>query len=257
MRLRSQSAGVPGRSGHRHTIRKVEGGFPHSEIPGSKLVRSSPRLIAAYHVLHRLSAPRHPPNALKALDRSRDRCPHADATAYGCRSACKHGSQKDPRQDPFGSHRSCLPNMTVNPGFRRPHSHIPSSRCRLRMEKPAAFFRPAGPCKPVLPSSGGLFGPNAAQGPQGALANWWRQTGSNRRPDACKATALPTELCPREDQPAEDGAPSRRLARPTGRRAPWRESQGDGRRRRRLRQPQNGGPGTTRTSDLTLIRGAL
>src|SRR5919205_2244186 len=56
-------------------IRKVEGGFPHSEIPGSKLVRSSPRLIAAYHVLHRLSAPRHPPNALKALDRSHDRCP--------------------------------------------------------------------------------------------------------------------------------------------------------------------------------------
>ena len=25
---------------------------------------------------------------------------------------------------------------------------------------------------------------------------WWRQTGSNRRPDACKATALPAELCP-------------------------------------------------------------
>ena len=60
---------------HAAAIRKVEGGFPHSEIPGSKLVRSSPRLIAAYHVLHRLSAPRHPPNALKALDRSRDRCP--------------------------------------------------------------------------------------------------------------------------------------------------------------------------------------
>lgn len=56
------------------TIRIVEGGFPHSEIRGSKLIRSSPRLIAAYHVLHRLSAPRHPPNALKALDRSHDRC---------------------------------------------------------------------------------------------------------------------------------------------------------------------------------------
>jgi hypothetical protein len=58
------------------TIRIVEGGFPHSEIYGSKLIRSSPWLIAAYHVLHRLSAPRHPPNALKALDRSHDRCPH-------------------------------------------------------------------------------------------------------------------------------------------------------------------------------------
>src|SRR6187455_1507802 len=54
---------------------EVEGGLPHSEIPGSKLVRSSPGLIAAYHVLHRLSAPRHPPNALKTLDRSHDRCP--------------------------------------------------------------------------------------------------------------------------------------------------------------------------------------
>src|SRR3712207_1151075 len=53
----------------------VEGGFPHSEILGSKLVRSSPRLIAAYHVLHRLSAPRHPPDALKTLDHSHDRCP--------------------------------------------------------------------------------------------------------------------------------------------------------------------------------------
>ena len=55
----------------------IEGGFPHSEIPGSKLVRSSPRLIAAYHVLHRLSAPRHPPNALKSLDRSHHQCPSA------------------------------------------------------------------------------------------------------------------------------------------------------------------------------------
>ena len=26
---------------------------------------------------------------------------------------------------------------------------------------------------------------------------WWRQTGSNRRPHACKARALPAELCPR------------------------------------------------------------
>ena len=41
--------------------------FPHSDIPGSMLVCSSPRLIAAYHVLHRLSAPSHPPYALHSL----------------------------------------------------------------------------------------------------------------------------------------------------------------------------------------------
>lgn len=39
-------------------------GLPHSEIHGSKLVCSSPWLIAAYHVLHRLLEPRHPPCAL-------------------------------------------------------------------------------------------------------------------------------------------------------------------------------------------------
>src|SRR4051812_21934239 len=44
-------------------------GFPHSEIHGSKGARPSPRLIAACHVLHRLSVPRHPPDALIALDR--------------------------------------------------------------------------------------------------------------------------------------------------------------------------------------------
>ena len=36
-------------------------GLPHSEIPGSKRVSSSPRLIAGNHVLHRLCVPRYPP----------------------------------------------------------------------------------------------------------------------------------------------------------------------------------------------------
>ena len=44
--------------------------FPHSEICGSKAIRASPQLIAAYYVLHRLSTPRYPPNALKTLDRT-------------------------------------------------------------------------------------------------------------------------------------------------------------------------------------------
>ena len=47
---------------------KVSGGLPHSEIHGSKLILSSPWLIAEYHVFHRLLLPRHPPNALFALD---------------------------------------------------------------------------------------------------------------------------------------------------------------------------------------------
>jgi hypothetical protein len=42
-------------------------GLPHSEIPGSKRACRSPRHIAACHVLHRLSVPRHPPSTLSNL----------------------------------------------------------------------------------------------------------------------------------------------------------------------------------------------
>ena len=42
-------------------------GFPHSEISGSKDICSSPKLIAACHVLLRLLMPRHSPCALSSL----------------------------------------------------------------------------------------------------------------------------------------------------------------------------------------------
>ena len=44
------------------------GGFPHSEIVGSKAAPASPMLIAGCHVLHRLLVPRHPPDALLTLE---------------------------------------------------------------------------------------------------------------------------------------------------------------------------------------------
>ena len=41
--------------------------LPHSEISGLTLICSSPKLIAACHVLHRLLMPRHSPCALYSL----------------------------------------------------------------------------------------------------------------------------------------------------------------------------------------------
>ena len=43
-------------------------GLPHSDIPGSWDICSSPGLFAACHVLLRLAAPRHPPWTLFSLD---------------------------------------------------------------------------------------------------------------------------------------------------------------------------------------------
>ena len=52
----------------RTLIRYCRIGFPHSEILGLTLMCSSPRLIAACHVLHRLLMPRHSPCALYSLN---------------------------------------------------------------------------------------------------------------------------------------------------------------------------------------------
>ena len=53
---------------YRSNYNELSGGFPHSDIHGSKPIPGSPWLNAGYHVLHRLLLPRHPPNALLALD---------------------------------------------------------------------------------------------------------------------------------------------------------------------------------------------
>ena len=74
---RARAAQPEGRtrvSENKNDFPDIKGGLPHSEIHGSKLIRSSPQLIAAYHVLHRLCMPRHPPNALLTLDRSHCQC---------------------------------------------------------------------------------------------------------------------------------------------------------------------------------------
>ena len=59
------------------------GGLPHSEIHGSKPARGSPWLIATCCVLHRLSVPRHPPDALQTLDLNITNAPRAGESPQG------------------------------------------------------------------------------------------------------------------------------------------------------------------------------
>ena len=69
----------------------------------------------------------------------------------------------------------------------QPTGHIPSSRCQISASHPlnasmvAKLLDPDDPRPHCFSSRGG----------------WWSWTGSNRRPHACKARALPTELQPR------------------------------------------------------------
>jgi hypothetical protein len=99
----STCAVLPERSARLFGVTEIEGGFPHSEIFGSKPVRSSPKLIAAYHVLHRLSAPRHPPDTLKTLDCSHNR-----------KAGLRRPASQSIRKDHFASNISG--NPAVKPG---------------------------------------------------------------------------------------------------------------------------------------------
>ncbi len=78
----------------------TRGGLPHSDIFGSKLVCSSPKLFAACHVLHRLLAPRHSPYTLSSLTirnskLTRTNRLHVDWSAtVPCNTACHAAARK-------------------------------------------------------------------------------------------------------------------------------------------------------------------
>ena len=80
----------------------TRGGLPHSDIFGSKLVCSSPKLFAACHVLHRLLAPRHSPYTLSSLTIRNSKltltnCLHVSWSAtVPCNTACVCGRKKLP-----------------------------------------------------------------------------------------------------------------------------------------------------------------
>lgn len=185
------------------TIQRVEGGFPHSEILGSKLVRSSPRLIAAYHVLHRLSAPRHPPDALTTLDYSHDQCPlgykpdmtKKERPVFGFRQRHVFACQAYPTPTAagrgwFAGLGARWPNMLPLYDFKHPRSPQEGRRIPLTIHghDQVMPYRPSGSKK------------------------WWSLSGSNRRPEACKATALPAELRPLDAWPQAPAKASAFLA---------------------------------------------
>ena len=81
-------------------------GLPHSEILGSKPVCGSPKLIAAYHVLHRLLAPRHSPYALSSLTIVLE----LEANAYrASRLAVRDSTHIEPRTANYESRHAIAP----------------------------------------------------------------------------------------------------------------------------------------------------
>ena len=113
--------------GYGFTVRcRRSGGFPHSEILGSTLARNSPRLIAACYVLHRLSMPRHPPDALAYLiPCARCQMRAWPAPPRGAKSEPQRSTRSDEHAEPSSPQRR--QNMVSNsntPARARASEHI-------------------------------------------------------------------------------------------------------------------------------------
>ena len=161
-------------------------GFPHSDICGSTIARISPQLIAACHVLHRLLVPRHPPNALYCLilsfpsaPVSRGGNPRATPSPFGPgRRRFEFSSRHDDQSAP--TQTSCPARMFAN-----------------QSTYPLHDFKQLGPSGPDRYALGRAECLRTICRSQ-RQHRWWRRTGLNRRPPACKAGALPAELIPQD-----------------------------------------------------------
>ena len=187
-------------------------GFPHSEISGSKLIRSSPKLIAAYYVLHRLHAPRHPLDALKTLDRSHYSCPQRPpllkrwtfrsqnvcAPRYPTRCVLIGQIKKNQNSRALAVSRQGVPQTSSKASLydiersgqlfpkRETSSQTCSSICDVMVEfgsGGAGRDRTDDLKLAKLPLSQLSYGPKNPKG-------WWARVDSNYRPHAYQACAL-------------------------------------------------------------------
>ena len=110
---------------------------------------------------------------------------HSNHTRHAFRHPCGQAGQSKP----------CGSNRHDIQASRRTLSAMPSSMSSLHDNKRTGQWRPLGShhCKLCLSSQNAI----KVSCDQNQPNDWWSQTGSNRRPQACKASALPTELWPR------------------------------------------------------------
>ena len=143
----------------RDTPDQVRGGLPHSEIPGSPIARISPGLFAACHVLHRLSVPRHPPDALVSRLITASPWPAMPTTAA---HRAKPHALPPPQREPTVSMKTLLsdpPAASLARPAGPPRSHH-NSLCTLQSTPPR---RPAAVSRDLLRTSGRAAGRPARQ----------------------------------------------------------------------------------------------
>ena len=154
-------------------------GLPHSEIPGSMDICSSPRLFAACHVLLRLLMPRHSPCALSSLTYRRF---HSDLSENSWFSLRIMQAYKD---------RNCMSPCILSDA-------VPQSICFITLSHDASllpyllchivqFSRCRSPTAFAVRFEDPIF--RSGLQIQRQIA-WWARVGSNHRPYDYQSYAL-------------------------------------------------------------------
>lgn len=141
---------------------------------------------------------------------SQETCTTAHSSASHFKIAYERFRQNPLTQTDRSAHGSDQPRIPA-----RPHTHQPIHTDKEHITR--HFLKPAAPqsdkrrsdlSKPLSMRS--IKQSNFGRRRSTTILNysfhqtWWRQTGSNRRPPACKAGALPAELCPQTWWARED-----------------------------------------------------
>jgi hypothetical protein len=170
-------------------------GFPHSEIFGSKRACRSPKLIAAYHVLHRLLMPRHPLCALSSLTKNLGlhlwRIAIPDTHLYAIvkdqpRSRGRNSLFEDGHSN---APMSILEDRILNPparevvgvpGIEPGTSSLSGTRSNQLSYTPYFAHRLRLARRRASPRAGWLAMRSSRPLPRSQSEAWWRQPGSNR-----------------------------------------------------------------------------
>ena len=185
--------------------------MPHSDIRGSTIARISPRLFAACHVLHRLLAPRHPPDALLTLITSLIQPPPARRTKPHTRT---------PRPKPKStSTQGPTPQRPIRSAAVPANSHTQST-CRPANKPQPASTPTCAPQLPIhlsmnmpqhRPKSGTAetsAGKPTTRTPSGAQGQQMEAIGFEPTTPCLQSRRSPTELRPHERYLCRPAAPA-------------------------------------------------
>ena len=177
-------------------------GFPIRKSPDQSVLTAPRGFSQLCHVLHRLMSPRHPPVALEYLIPIYFSPPFRMRGMNIRRLYHPQGTRLSKNKKFLFWRHGCLrilenttPDQSpmVGPGGLEPPTPALSRRCSNQLSyEPANLAQPFGKLSAFAAREAGLPWADDCLW----RVEWWSRSDSNRRPLACKASALPAELRP-------------------------------------------------------------